>query len=109
MRNNLVLAKLFQQNLASLGRQVELFNPSHAFGSTDMGNISQLIPAIHASVAIAHDEIVVHSPQFAEAAASAMGFHGLLDSAKALAMTVVDLLKNPETVTEAQEEFRRSK
>lgn len=108
MRNNLVLAKLFQQNLASLGRQVELVDPSNAFGSTDMGNVSQLVPAIHASIAIAPEEIVVHSPQFAEAAASEMGFQGLLDSAKALAMTVVDLVTNPETVIEAKKEFQQS-
>jgi len=109
LRNNMVLAQLFQQNLTSLGRQVKLDDPSNAFGSTDMGNVSQLVPAIHASVAIAPREVAVHSSRFAEAAASEAGIRGLLDAAKALALTVVDLVTNPETVREAKEEFQQAK
>jgi metal-dependent amidase/aminoacylase/carboxypeptidase family protein len=109
LRNNMVLAQLFQQNLSSTGRQVELDDPSNAFGSTDMGNVSQLVPAIHASVAIAPREVAVHSSRFAEAAASEAGIRGLLDAAKALALTVVDLVTNPETVRAAKEEFQQAK
>jgi len=109
LRNNMVLAKLFQQNLASLGRQVTLDDPSNAFGSTDMGNVNQLVPGIHATVAIAPETVAIHSPQFAQAAASKEGIKGLLDAAKALAMTVVDLVTNPETVIRVKEEFRQAK
>ena len=109
LRNNLTLAQLFKQNMESLGRQVELHDPSKAFGSTDMGNMSQLVPSIHASVAIAPREVAVHSPQFAEAAASETGMRGLLDAAKALAMTVVDLVASPEIVIKVKEEFQQEK
>ena len=74
-----------------------------------MGNVSQVVPAIHPTVAIAPEGIVIHSPQFAEAAASDAGRQGLLDAAKALAMTALDLLASPETVTIAKEEFARRK
>jgi len=107
MRNNLTLAQLFKQNLESLGRMVKLSEPDESFGSTDMGNVSQLVPSIHAMVAIAPREVVAHSPQFASAAASEAGFRGLVDASKALAMTVVDLVANPEVVTQIQDEFRR--
>ncbi|MFC1971967.1 M20 family metallopeptidase [Chloroflexota bacterium] len=107
--NNQILAQLFSQNMQSLGRNVVPIDPAFAFGSTDMGNISQLVPAIHPTVAIAPTDVIIHSPQFAEAATSEAGNLGILDAAKALAMTALDLLANPEMVTQAREEFTRQK
>ena len=109
LRNNLTLARLFEQNMQSLGRKVQPFDPSKGFGSTDMGNVSQLVPSIHPFVAIAPEEVIAHSPQFASAAASEAGIKGLLDAAKALAMTVVDLVANPEIVIRVKEEFSQNK
>ena len=109
LRNNLTLAQLFTQNMQSLGRKVEALDPNKAFGSTDMGNVSQLVPSIHPFVAIAPVEVVAHSPQFASAAASEAGIQGLLDAAKALAMTVVDLVANPEIIIKVKEEFEQNK
>jgi len=109
LRNNLTLARLFRRNMQSLGRKVSLADIRQAFDSTDMGNISELVPSIHPRVAIAPEEVVVHSPQFAEAAASEAGIKGLLDGAKALAMTVVDLVANPEIVIKVKEEFVRNR
>jgi len=107
MRNNLTLAQLFMQNMQSLGRQMQLFEPNHNFGSTDMGNVSQVVPGIHPFVAIAPVEVANHSPQFASAAVSEAGIHGLLDAAKALAMTVVDLTANPKIVNQVVQEFQQ--
>jgi len=105
LRNNLALARLFRQNMQSLGRKVLLSNPTKAFGSTDMGNVSQIVPSIHPDVAIAPKEVIAHSPEFALAATSEQGIKGMLDSAKALAMTIVDLVANPEIVTRIKQEF----
>ena len=105
MKNNLVLAQLFTQNLESLGRRVEPFESYLGFGSTDMGNVSQVIPAIHPSVAIASPDVLLHSADFAIAAASESGHKGLLDAAKALAMTVVDLLSESQTLARVKDEF----
>lgn len=107
MRNNLTLARLFKQNMESLGRRVKLVDPDSAFGSTDMGNVSQLVPSIHPEVAIAPEDVIAHSPEFALAAASETGSRGLLDAAKAMAMTAVDLVSSPEVVSKIKEEFRR--
>jgi len=107
MRNNLTLARLFNQNMQSLGRQIKLFEPNHTFGSTDMGNVSQVVPGIHPFVAIAPIEVANHSPQFASAAASEAGIRGLIDAAKALAMTVVDLTADSEIVSQVKQEFQQ--
>ncbi|HEU65336.1 MAG TPA: M20 family peptidase [Chloroflexi bacterium] len=93
MKNNATLARLFSQNLESLGRRVEVFDPHFGFGSTDMGNVSQLVPSIHPTIAIASPEVFIHTPEFAAAAASETGHEGLLDAAKAMAMTVADILQ----------------
>jgi len=105
MRNNLTLARLFRQNMQSLGRRMLLYDPTEAFGSTDMGNVSQIVPGIHPHVAIAPKEVVGHSPEFAAAAASEAGIQGMLDAARALAMTVVDLVASPEIVIKVKREF----
>jgi len=109
MRNNLALAQLFQQNMQPLRGKVGLVDTDNAFGSTDMGNISQLVPSIHPMVSIAPQEVEEHSTQFALAAASEAGSHALLDAARALAMTVVDLAASPETVARIKEEFNQEK
>jgi hypothetical protein len=74
-----------------------------------MGNVSQLVPGIHPTVAIAPKNVLGHSPQFAEAAASEAGIRSLVDAAKALAMTAADLVINPNIVTKIKKEFQQQK
>ena len=101
-----VLADLFDANLSVLGRELQLPEPNERMGSTDMGNVSHVVPALHPYVAIAPDEVAGHSPQFRAASVSPEGHVGLLDAAKALAMTAVDLFSSPELVDAAWEEHR---
>lgn len=101
---NSALAEVFAKNLESLGRKVAP-PMNRAFGSTDMGNVSAVVPSIHPTVAIAPLEVLEHSPEFCAAAASEMGHRGLIDGAKALAMTVVDLIAQPEAMARVKEEF----
>jgi len=106
MVSSAVLADLFDANLASLGREVQLPLPNERMGSTDMGNVSHVVPALHAYVTIAPEEVAGHSPEFRAAAVSPEGHAGLLDAAKALAMTAIDLFSNPDLVDVAWEEHR---
>lgn len=107
LKTNAVLIEAFSQNIKSLGRKLA---PSRgaALGSSDVGNVSMLVPTIHPMVAIAPLEVSVHSPEFADAAASEEGMHGLLDGAKALAMTTVDLIARPGVMARVKEEFLAS-
>jgi len=106
MKSNMTLAGLFKQNLESLGRQVETCDPQFGMGSTDMGNVSQVVPSIHPTIAIAPREVLIHTPEFAAAAASQAGQQGLMDAAKAMTMTVVDILQ-PGTIDKIRQEFYR--
>lgn len=107
MRNNLALSRLFARNMQYLGRRVTLSQPTTSFGSTDMGNVSQIVPGIHPSIAVASKDTGIHTRQFVLAAASERGISGMLDAAKALAMTVVDLVSSPETLSKVKKEFEQ--
>lgn len=109
MRNNLTLARLFVKNMESLGRKVVFAEPGGGFGSTDMGNVSQVVPSIHPFVSIAGRDVMIHTPEFAAAAAAENGMIGMLDGAKALAMMAVDLLADPEALVRVRQEFERRK
>ena len=68
---------------AALGRSV--------VGSTDMGNVSYLVPSIHPMVKVAPDGVPIHTVEFASWALSSVGDRAVIDGAKSMAMTVIDL------------------
>ncbi len=103
---NTVLADLFDANLEALGRPVEFPSPKERMGSTDMGNVSQVVPSLHPYVKIAPGTVSGHTLEFRAAAASPEGHAGMMDAAKALAMTAVDLIGRPELVEQAWAEHR---
>ncbi len=96
MRNNEVLACLYTENMSALGRTVPYFDGDQSFGSTDMGNVSQALPAIHVSVAIAPPGVSEHSVEFARLAREEKSFDAALLSATALAFTAIDVLAGGE-------------
>jgi amidohydrolase len=107
MKTNGPLAEAHKANLATLSRETR-DQPSRAIGSTDMGNVSALVPAIHPTIAVAPPEVGIHSREFAACAASEDGHRGLLDAAKAMAMTAIDVLTDPDLRRRIQEEFLAS-
>ncbi len=105
MRSNPTLAGLFRANLAALGIEESPPDPNRSSGSSDMGNVSAVVPALHPSLAIAPPEVPGHSPAFAEYAGSPAGQEGLVQAAKAMAMTAVDLLERPDLAARMREQF----
>lgn len=106
MKSNDALSELFRQNLETLGRHVEDFDSRFGFGSTDMGNVSQVTSSIHPTIAIAPPDVSLHTQEFASAAVSEAGHEGLMDAAKAMSMTVVDILQ-PGMLGTIKQEFLR--
>lgn len=92
MNTNTVIAEAHRRNMIATGRDVPASEDPLPLGSTDMGNVSRVVPAIHPGIAIAPLEVNGHSPQFREYAGSPSGDKAVLDGAKALAMTAIDLL-----------------
>lgn len=102
---NAVLGRLFADNWRSIGVEVRDALPNERMGSTDFGNVSQVVPAIHPYITIASGDVAGHTIEFREAAISPAGHAGLINAAKAMAMTTIDLLANPELVQAAKVEL----
>jgi len=108
MRTNRALAEAHRRNLETIGRNVPPDDDPRPLGSTDMGNVSRIVAGIHPAIAIAPPDVNGHSPQFAEYAASEAGDRAVIDGAKALAMTAIDVLADDELRAAMREEFERA-
>ena len=109
MRTNGPLAEAYRENLGAVGREVTEDTSRRSMGSTDMGNVGALVPAIHPTIAIAPRTVGAHSPEFERCAASEDGHRGLIDSAKALALTAVDVLADADLRRQMREAFEAEK
>ena len=106
MRNNLTMARRFGAALEALGRNARETDPRVGAGSTDMGDLSLHLPSIHPYLAICEEgESLCHEHRFADCAASDRGMKTMLDAAKAMARTTLDLLEDPKLLGEARREF----
>jgi amidohydrolase len=109
MRTNHPLAEAYRANIEALGRKVTEPEPRRSMGSTDMGNVSVILPAIHPTITVAPLDVPIHTVEFREIAASEGAHKALLDSAKAMAMTAVDILTDADLRRRIREEFESSK
>jgi metal-dependent amidase/aminoacylase/carboxypeptidase family protein len=105
-RMNKVMGEAFVKNLKALGEPIIPLPKGSGAGSSDIGNVSQVVPAIHPYISICDNSIAGHSQEFEKAAASKKGQEAMLTAAKALAMTAIDLFTDKEMMERVSEEFR---
>jgi amidohydrolase len=106
MYTNQPLADAYAHNLTQVGRKVLSIDTRGVAGSTDMGNVSKLVPSIHPMIAVSPPGVPLHSSEFAAFAASEAGDRAVVDGAKALAMTAIDVLCRPELRAAMAASFR---
>jgi amidohydrolase len=87
------LAAAYRRNATSLGRTFTPFDPRRAI-STDMGNVSLIIPSIHPGISIDSLPAINHQPEFAAHCVSPAADQALRDGAIALAWTAIDCATN---------------
>lgn len=107
VRNNSTLAARYAANAGTRGRTVlpRGVLPPELTGSTDLGNVSVRVPAIHPLLAIAPAHATIHTPEFAEWAASDRADDGTIDGAVALALTAADFLTDADLRSDVAAEF----
>lgn len=88
------LAAAWDRNVAAAGRTVARREGARA-GSTDMGNVSQVVPAIHPMIGVLGVSGMPHTDQFRLDAATPAADQAALDGALALAGTVIDIVTDP--------------
>ena len=89
VRNAEELGRVFTDGNVGLGRMSR--------ASTDMGNVSQIVPAIHPYIGIDSAPAVNHQHQFAAAAITGAADRAVLDAATGLALTLADAATDPQT------------
>jgi amidohydrolase len=110
MRNNMTMARAFGAHLGALGRSARETDDRIGAGSTDMGDVSHVVPSIHPYLAIVdEDEALCHQHAFADAAASERGVASAITAAKALARTAVELLVDGELRASVTKEWAASR
>jgi len=104
IKRNTPLEEATRANMEALGISVDPDDGRR--GSSDIGNLSFYLPAIHPSTAIVDPEVPGHSQIFAEATMSPRGKDALLKAAKFLAMTGYDYLTSAELRERVREAFQ---
>ncbi len=78
-------------------------------GSTDVGDVSQVVPTIRMSATVAASGGPWHSWAVVACTGMSIGHKGLVYASKALAMTMADLYTNPKLVEEVKKDFKENK
>lgn len=105
--SNDTASSLYVANASRLGRRVgdPRAGGHRVVGSTDMGNVSHLVPTIHPMIAAAPSGTVIHTADFARHAAGGLADAAVLDGAKAMALTVIDFWTDEGVRRAVREEF----
>jgi amidohydrolase len=104
MNHNRAIAARWVANAEAYGISDEGLDA--AFGSTDMGDVSWVVPAIHPDLSITDRPTPAHSIEFRAAAARPLADRTVLLAATLVAQTAIDLLCDPALVEAAWREFR---
>jgi amidohydrolase len=107
LKRNQALLDVFAGNLAASGLAEGPAAPDR-LASSDIGNVSQVTPTIHAWIAIAPLGTAIHTREFAAAAVAAPARAGLRAGAKLMAMSALDLLSDPARLARIKAEFAGS-
>ena len=102
------LAEVLWNNYAAQGVQIRPWQETIKgipMASTDFGNVSQKIPATSSGIAVTEPGTPGHSVQMADATMTEKGQEAMIVGTKALAMTLVELLAEPENLERAKEYF----
>jgi amidohydrolase len=91
------MAAIYRRNSEALGRPFPNLGEweTRPTGSTDMGNVSLAMPAIHPMIGIGSLPAVNHQPEFTAHCITAHADKALLDGALAMAWTCVEMAQTP--------------
>ncbi|WP_117169905.1 M20 family metallopeptidase [Paraliobacillus sediminis] len=104
MHTNETLSALFTENLYAAGETK--VNPANAsYGSIDMGNVSQVVPAIHPYIGFDHPGLIAHTTEFADKTITEKGHTVIVRGALALAMTGYDIVADEMLLEKINKEF----
>jgi amidohydrolase len=106
MKVNPVLADAYRRALALLGFPESDAPTNRNRGSSDIGNVSQVVPTLQPNVPISSGaRVEIHTRAFEEATRKPAGIEGMMEGIRALALTGYDLFSDPSLVKDAWRQF----
>ncbi|MBT2652838.1 M20 family metallopeptidase [Oceanobacillus sp. ISL-73] len=108
MITNQQLSEVFTKNLKETS-ELPVHPAKESYGSIDMGNVSQVVPAIHPYIGMNKSDIIAHTTEFAKQTITEDGHKTLCDGALSLAKTGYDLLTDEALIHAIRQEFNQSK
>ena len=109
MITNVTLARRLKRNLDAVGLRMPEARAEEGCGSTDWGNVSYMVPSVETAFPILDRVCTWHSPEVVAAADSPMGYDNTIAVAKAMALTGIEVVTEPELRDEIRGEFVRAK
>ena len=105
MITNYRLAQVLNKNLRMVGLELPEAKAEEGTGSTDWGNVSYAVPSVETGFPIVAGRCTWHSQDVVDAAQSELGYGNTFLVAKAMALTALDLVEQPETLEAVKAEF----
>lgn len=106
LNTNQMLNQAVAANQAGLGDTVLKAQEGH--GSLDLGNVSYVVPCVHAWIGFNDPSLVVHTREFADRTVSPRGKEILFTGACTLAFSACDVILQPDLLSEIKREFRET-
>ena len=106
--SNAEMAALFDANLRALGRATRPRDELSGAWSGDTGNVSWFVPTIQPQMAMTGRDVPPHSHEFHAASIGPVAEACILDSAKAMAMTAIDLAVDPAAMAAVRRAFEEA-
>lgn len=98
------LDEIYEKYITELGNTVKHVEDVVMPGSSDVGNISQVVPTIQPHISITDVQIAGHSQDMVNASCSQKAMDAIVKGAKALAFTALELFENPEELAKVKED-----
>lgn len=97
---------VYEKHLNRYGAFISKDRPNKLGGSSDVGNISQVVPTIQPGIKISDAYVAGHSIEFREASRSELGLSSIGLGAKVLANTAVDIILDPDLLEKIKTQHR---
>ncbi|MFQ5735278.1 MAG: M20 family metallopeptidase [Thermodesulfobacteriota bacterium] len=107
MKLNHSFSDVYRGALNMLGLEEAVQPADRNVGSSDIGNVSRVVPAIHPHVPM-RPGINIHTHGFADATVTPDGHRALMEGVKCLGLTAIDLFADPGKLDRIKEEFNET-
>lgn len=105
VKHNRTIETRYEDHVRALGETVGPEEPAGGAGSTDFGNISQVVPGAHSYFKVSDEQVASHTTEFAAIANTEGALRGMVVAAKAMALTALDAVDDPEFLAQVRREF----